>query len=53
MESDWDKVTVLHKRPTKASELKSKQAINQVGISAAAAADPLLTLSLTLFPHSN
>ena len=26
---DWDKVTVLHKRPTKASEMKSKQAINQ------------------------
>jgi len=29
MSEDWDKVTVLHKRPTKASELKSKQAINQ------------------------
>ena len=30
MESDWDKTTVLHKRGLKASDLKSKQAINQV-----------------------
>ncbi|KAI2801916.1 hypothetical protein RDWZM_000627 [Blomia tropicalis] len=29
MADDWDKVTVLHKRGTKASDLKSKQAINQ------------------------
>ena len=32
MESDWDKVTVIHKRGTKASDLKSKQAINKVPI---------------------
>ncbi|UXI20100.1 dihydropteridine reductase [Sarcoptes scabiei] len=27
--SDWDKVTVLHKQPVRAADLRSKQAINK------------------------